>query len=300
MHRDLQSNVPAPHEGYLYVAGAELYYRVLGKGQPIVVLHGGPDFDHNYLLPEMDRLADAFRLIYYDQRGRGKSAGKVLPDEISLQSEIADLDAVRAYFRLESVALLGHSWGGLLAMEYAIRHSERVSRLILMNAGPASYDDYMLFRQDRRVSAPDDSAQLQALAAAEGYAQGDLEADAAYYRVHFRATLRSPQRLERLVRSIRTNFTPADILRARAIENRLMEETWSLSVYNLLPALERLRVSTLVIHSDYDLLPMPCVNHIAQAIPGARFVMLPACGHFAYLERPDEVHKEIANFFADA
>jgi len=70
---------------------------------------GGPDFDHNYLLPEMDRLADVFRLIHCDQRGRGKSTGNVVPEEISLQSEIADPDAVRAYFRLESLALLGSS-----------------------------------------------------------------------------------------------------------------------------------------------------------------------------------------------
>jgi pimeloyl-ACP methyl ester carboxylesterase len=91
-----------------------------------------------------------------------------------------------------------------------------------------------------------------------------------------------------------------DILRARAIEHRLMEEVWSLSVYNLLPALERLRVSTLVIYSDCELFPVPCVNHIAQAIPGARFVVLPACGRLVFLERPDEVQKEIANFFADA
>jgi proline iminopeptidase len=99
----------------------------------------------------------------------------VLPEENSLQSEIADPDAVCAYFRLESVALLGRSWGGLLAMEYAIRHPERVSRLILMNARPASYDDYMLFRQNRSVSASDDIAQLQALAATEGHAQRDPE-----------------------------------------------------------------------------------------------------------------------------
>jgi proline iminopeptidase len=64
MDRDLQSNVPAAHEGYLRFPGAELYYRVLGKGQAIFVLHGGPEFDHNYLFPEMDRLADAFRFIH--------------------------------------------------------------------------------------------------------------------------------------------------------------------------------------------------------------------------------------------
>jgi proline iminopeptidase len=51
-----------------------LFCRDVGEGPPILVLHGGPDFDHAYLLPELDRLADSFRLLYYDQRGRGRSA----------------------------------------------------------------------------------------------------------------------------------------------------------------------------------------------------------------------------------
>src|SRR5262245_1488035 len=87
----LQSDPPAPREGYLPVENAELYYRDIGQGQPIIILHGGPDFDHNYLRPEMDRLSDTFRLIYYDQRGRGKSGGNVQPEAVSIQTEIDDL-----------------------------------------------------------------------------------------------------------------------------------------------------------------------------------------------------------------
>src|SRR5512133_939957 len=117
-------------EGYIPVENAELYYREVGQGQPIIVLHGGPDFDHTYLLPDLDRLSDSFRLIYYDQRGRGKSARDVQPDDVSMESEIEDLESVRKYFQLDSVALLGHSWGALLALEYAIRHPRRVSHLI--------------------------------------------------------------------------------------------------------------------------------------------------------------------------
>ena len=92
MCANLQSNQPAPREGYIPVDNAELYYRDTGRGQTIIVLHGGPDFAHNYLLPDMDRLSDSFRLIYYDQRGRGKSAGNVQPGDVSIASEIADLE----------------------------------------------------------------------------------------------------------------------------------------------------------------------------------------------------------------
>ncbi len=68
MRSNFSSNQPAPREGYIPVENAKLYYREIGQGQPpIIILHGGPDFDHSYLLPDMDRLADAFRLIYDDQ-----------------------------------------------------------------------------------------------------------------------------------------------------------------------------------------------------------------------------------------
>ena len=90
----------------------------------------------------MDRLSDSFRLIYYDQRGRGKSAAHVQPEDVSLASEMQDVESVRAFFRLESAVVLGHSFGGLLAMEYALRHPDRVSHLILMNTAPASYDGF--------------------------------------------------------------------------------------------------------------------------------------------------------------
>jgi len=104
------------------VGNASLYARVVGSGEPLIVLHGGPDFDHGYLLPDLDRLQDAFRLIYYDQRGRGQSADDVHATDASLASDLDDLDRVKQYFRLDAAALLGHSWGAVLAVEYALRH----------------------------------------------------------------------------------------------------------------------------------------------------------------------------------
>src|SRR5215204_1866071 len=122
MHARFSVDHPGPWEGQVLTDRARLYCRTVGKGRPIIVLHGGPDFDHHYLLPEMDRLADSFCLIYYDQRGRGRSAEGVAPEDVSIDSEIEDLDSVRRHFGLDSVTVLGHSWGGLVAMEYATRH----------------------------------------------------------------------------------------------------------------------------------------------------------------------------------
>src|SRR5262245_25836051 len=109
-------------EHYLTLPGVRLFVREIGSGMPVVVLHGGPDFNHNYLLPEMDQLADSCRLIYYDQRGRGRSSAGVAAEDVTIESEVEDLERLRCHFGFETMSLLGHSWGALVAMEYASRH----------------------------------------------------------------------------------------------------------------------------------------------------------------------------------
>jgi len=117
----------------------------------------------------MDRLSDSFHLIYYDQRGRGRSADRVQPEDVTLASDIADLEKVRQYFKLDSVVLLEHSWATVLDLEYALRYPERVSHLILMNPGPASTDDYQQLRKEWLEKRPDDMERRKAIAASAAY-----------------------------------------------------------------------------------------------------------------------------------
>ena len=291
------SGEAAPREGYAPVAGASLYVREIGQGQPMIVLNGGPSFGLNYLLPDMDRLSDAFRLIYYDQRGRGRSVSDTPPEEVSIQSEMDDLEAVRAHFQLDQVAALGHSWGGLLAMEYALRHPERVSHLILLDTAPASHDDCELFVRERDAMAPDDTALRRVLLSRPEFSEGDPAARAEYYRVYFRATLRPPNLLDRLIAHLQQGWTREGILKAGAIGDRLWSETYESPEYDLLPHLTQIRIPTLILHGDYDFIPQACVAHIAEAIPDARLVVLPDCGHFSYIERPDAVRHALSDFF---
>jgi proline iminopeptidase len=285
--------------GFLTAGNARLHFRDIGEGPPIVVLHGGPDFNYDYLLPELDCLAERFRLVYYDQRGRGRSAAGVQPDDVTIESEVDDLDEVRRYFGLESMAVLGHSWGGLLAMEYASRHPERLTHLILLNTAPASHDDAEAFRQHlRRIRPAGDIEAMQSIAATAAFRAGDLEVESEYYRIHYRPTLHTPGQLDRLIPRLRANFTPEQVLAARAIEHRLYDQTWSSPGYDLLPALRRLAAPTLVLHGQNDFVPGGLAAHIAEAIPRARLVLVPQCGHFAYLEAPAAVMQHVGELFA--
>ena len=290
----------APRESRIPVGRASLYCREIGQGQPIIVLHGGPDFDHGYLLPDMDRLADAFRLIYYDQRGRGKSADQVQPEDVTLASEIADLDTVRQHFNLEAPALLGHSWGVVLALEYALRHPTRVSRLILMNPAPASANDLAVMRKAYIQKLGADMDRQREILASAGYKEGDPEVVAARYRLHFKPALARPEDYEKLMATMKAEFISQGkegILKARAVEDQLMRDTWQTNGYDLLPKLRTLRIPTLVIYGDHDFIVREIAGHIAGAIPNARLVTLRNCGHFAYLERAGEARKAIDDFF---
>jgi proline iminopeptidase len=280
------------------VGGAELYTRECGKGAPIIILHGGPDFDQSYLLPEMDRLADSYRLIYYDQRGRGKSADHVKPEDVTLASDVADIERVRQYFHLDSVTLLGHSWGTVLALEYALKYPERVSHLILMNPGPASREDYVQLKQDWLAKRPEAVAQKKAIAGTAAYKEGDPDAVTAYYRIHFKPALAREQDYEKLISRMHASFSKEGVLKARAIEDRLMQDTWAKPGFDLLPQLKALKVPTLVLSGDHEFIPASSAEHIAQAIPNARLIILKGCGHFTYMECPIPVHRHINDLFA--
>jgi proline iminopeptidase len=210
-----------------------------------------------------------------------------------------DLDHVRRHFGLESMAVLGHSWGGVLAMEYASRHPQRLTHLILMNTAPASHEDVQMLRQHlRRIRPAGDVEAMQSLAATAEFRAGDLEVESEYYRIHYRPALHAPELLDRLMPRLRTNFTPERVLMARAIEDRLYDETWSSPGYDLLPKLRHVAVPTLVLHGENDFIPVEVAAHVAEAIPGARLAVLRQCGHFAYLEAPDAVVQHVRELFA--
>lgn len=292
--------VSVPRESRIQVGRASLYAREIGAGPATLVLHGGPDFDHGYLLPDLDQLADSFRLIYYDQRGRGSSADDVRPGDVTLASDLEDLEKVRQHFQLDQAVLLGHSWGALLALEYALRRPSRVSRLILMNPAPVSANDLAAFRKAYAEGLGPDFERQKAMVAATAYQSGDPAAVAARYRLHFKNAFARGEDYERLMVAMQSAFASqgsAGILKARAAEDRLMRDTWQLPGYDLLPKLRSLNIPTLVIAGDHDFIPPEVAANIARAISGARLTTLANCGHFAYLECPGAVRGALNDFF---
>lgn len=283
-------------EAWVPSGSARLYVREVGRGLPVVVLHGGPEFDHRYLVPELDVLADGSRLVYYDQRGRGRSFTGTRSDDVTIDSEVDDLDRIRAWIGSGRMAVLGHSWGGVLAAEYAVRHPDRVSHLVFMNTAPLSYADKLFFQDALTKSrTPEERERMRALKADPAYQRGDADADLAYLRIHFRPAVPRPEFVDVIVRRMRA-FSPEGVVAARRIDRALDAGTWARADYDLLQPLAKLGIPTLVLHGELDCVPVEIARRIALAIPHARLVTIPDCGHFTYFEEPERTRTAITEF----
>ena len=126
-----------------------------------------------------------------------------------------------------------------------------------MNTAPASRDGYLVLRAELpKKRAPGDAESMKEIAARAEYAAGDPDTVEEFNRIHFRASLCDPENLERVIDGLRPTFTPKAILKARAIEDRLRDQTWLSPDYDLLPSLHALPIRTLIIHGDHEFIPL--------------------------------------------
>lgn len=269
------------------INGVSLLERRIGAGPPVIVLHGGPGADHNYLLPGFDALSGGRTLIYYDQRGGGRSP---VAREVAVgwREQVADLEALRREWGFERLTITGYSWGGMLAMLYAIEHPGRVERLALVSPAPAWRSAREEF--ERRFQERTMSPALQQ-ARRELRESGLRERDPAAHA----------QRIFEL--AVAGYFH--DPARARAltpfrVTERTRAEVWnSLGDFDLRPSLRRLRLPVLVLHGDDDPIPLESAREAAECL-GAEFIVLRDCGHVPYVEAFDDFVRILDRFLPKA
>jgi proline iminopeptidase len=281
---------PPIEEGAHAVWGAELYYKTIGVGEPLVVVHGGPGMEHSYLLPGLEPLGQTFRLILYDQRGLGRSTGDLDSASISMDRYVADLDAVRELAGVERVNLLAHSWGGLLALMYALEHPERLGALILMSPvepGQRYAQETQARQQARR--APEDAAAIDSLVRTEGFERGDQEALNRLFHHVFRGTFAHPDDAD----SLRLAFTERTARQGRDVTALLMGPLENLDLWDELP---QVMVPILVVHGDQDPIPVAMVTEMVDRLPDARLEVLSDVGHFPFIESPGPLFGAIQRF----
>jgi proline iminopeptidase len=266
------------------VRGVELFVRRVGAGAPVIVLHGGPGADHQYLRPGFDALADARELVFYDQRGGGRSAvPRGVP--VGWTEQVADLEALRDHWGLDRLTVVGYSWGGLLALLYALEQPGRIERLALVSPAPTWRAARERFEAAFARRNLDPAFQEERRRLRES---GLRERDPAAFQQRIFELSVAPY-----------FFDPAKArdLTPFRVTGRTQDEVWqSLGEYDLrtrLPELEG--IPSLVLHGEDDPIPMDAARTTAKLI-GAELHPVARCGHVPYVEAFDEFRSVVGGF----
>lgn len=267
--------------------GVAIYYEVRGGGskRPLFVVNGGPGFDHAYLHVSdvWDRLAADRPVVFYDQRGTGKS-GAIPPGKSNtLRDEIDDLDALRARLGHERIDLLGHSWGGYLVMAYAARHPDRIAHLVLADSAAPKWSDTKFLFDD---IYPEAMERYNSFTFAD--LLGDRKATDNQIREYMHLLFYDPHKRDAFVAQ------SAAFAYTRSVNEALNGD---LARFDLNPELPKFRFPTLVVTGRFDINVAPSVAwKIHRAIPQSRFVVFERSGHLPFFEEPDAFLSTLREF----
>ncbi len=296
--RGILSPVPITEGYFAGAGGTRLFYRAVGTGpDTVVVLHGSPGHHMGYLLPDLLPLARGRTLLFYDQRGGGRSQPVTDTSALRVENHIEDLEALRRHFRLEQVALLGHSWGGGLAVMYGIRYSDRVSRMLLLAPMSPVREPYST--QAATAFFPRlDSATWKRLAALE-QSLATAEDPIAVCREIMRSIMAAPVYFADSagVQRYRGDFCDAPPESLRTMTRRRDAIIRSRGNWDLRAEASTLRVPTLIIHGDRDALPLEGSREWARVLPNARLLAVPGADHYLHAEKAEVVLSAADQFF---
>jgi proline iminopeptidase len=149
------SNVYPVQQGFVDANGLMIYYMTVGRGDPLLIVHGGPGASHDYFLPYLLPLARTHKLIFIDERGSGRSQKLEDPAGYTIENMVEDVEAVRVALGLGKVTLLGHSYGGALAQAYALKYQKNLSHLILASTWSSTTDMNEIFVHMKQNITPE-------------------------------------------------------------------------------------------------------------------------------------------------
>jgi len=261
--------------------------RGTAPGRPLLIVNGGPGFDHGYLLtsPVWEELAKTRRVVMYDQRGTGRSMAVKPGTPLTLADQLADIEAVRKSLGAEDVDLLGHSYGGALVMAYTARYPQRVKKLLIVDsAAPKWKDTIFLFSQ----VFPDVNERVDGFEFASQF--GDAEAIDGGIRAYLSMLFWDPDHRDAFLRQ----YSPKGF---RRHVNEALDA--DMGRYDLNPEIAKFRLPVLVITGRYDMNVAPVIAwKIHKAIPGSRLVIFERSSHLPFLEEPERFKREVEDFLA--
>jgi proline iminopeptidase len=284
------SQIIIEKEGFLYVNGASIFYKTVGSGEPILVLHGGPGLDHSYLYPQLNELAKTHKLIFFDQRASGKSSPGRGPSSVALDTMIYDIEVLREKFNIKKINIIAHSWGGILAMKYAIKYHKKVKSIVLMSSLGASSElnDKANDVIQARLTKKDKQQKKEIQGSKDYWAHGQNS-----YRKLMLLSFKHDFYNPKLVDSLHLKLNKKFYENSKLLQNLAKD----LKTYDFYEELCEVRAPVLLLYGDFDPLSGEVANKLKENFHHAELVVLPNCGHFPYIELPSEVFLNVANFY---
>ncbi len=275
--------------------GIRLWYSESGKGSPVIVVHGGPGMDHFSLAGDLTPLEQHHRVIYYDQRGGGRSTLPADPMQLTIDHHVRDLEALRLHLGLQKVTLVAHSFGPAIAALYAIRYPEHVERMVFLAPIPPRKGKFFEEFGASLSKRLTDEQRKRAGELQEAY--GTSKDVTAVCREYW--SIMTPPRL---AKSAPPNVVKSDLCGGppeaiRFGTTKTNPATFgSLGDWNWTADLARVHAPTLIIHGEEDAIPMAMVSEWVTSLPNARILRLPHTAHFPHAEQPKIVFPAIETF----
>jgi len=161
-------------DGFVDSHGALIYYQSVGRGAPLMIVHGGPGASHEYFLPYLLPLMRTSRLVFIDERGSGKSSKLEDPRQYTIANMVEDIEAVRQALGLGKISLLGHSFGGALVQAYAFKYQKNLSHLILGSTFASTKELNQTLAKMKATMDPKERDRVSALEAAGLFGKGEI------------------------------------------------------------------------------------------------------------------------------
>jgi proline-specific peptidase len=291
----------AGREGYIPFRDWQTWYRVVGDREapgklPLLLLHGGPGAAHDYLEALEAMAGTGRRVIFYDQLGCGNSGlPEPAPDLWTVQLYVDEIDAVRRFLGLDRVHLLGHSWGGMLAMEYALTRPAGLVSLTIASS-PASMPQWVAEANGLRAALPANVQQTLVEHEAAGSTDSAAyeEAVMVYYRRHLCRTDPWPDGVLRTFAKLQQNPEVYNTMNGPSE----FHVVGTLRDWSVVDRLSEIDVPTLVTSGRYDEATPGIAETVHQGIAGSEWVIFEQSAHCAHAEESERYCTVLDEFLA--
>ncbi len=283
------------------VGGAKLWYETEGKGEPLLLVAGGPGLSHSYFHPCFSGLADSNWIVYFDALGRGKSERAKSLAEYTFERDVEEIEGLRKALSLGKINLLGHSYGGMVAQAYALKYPASVRRLILANtmfSGEMWQANNDSCNAAIRNQCPEVWERLEKVRA-EGYRCSAKEHQEVYCQaplglVHFY----NPANAGTFERAVQQEFN-TEIYFTLGGDDADFLIGGDIAKLDFRPRLKDLKMPTLIMVGRYDRVSLPkYALQFKQYAPQARYVVFERSGHFPFIEENAETLRVLREFLS--